>query len=100
MEPFGYINRTILVSNIDTNNPFFRSPRPNACRDPIFVPATSTGNRTRFGNHAFVELNAKIYDACAGPQKGTNDRTGYINTVIDGTPSIVNIQAGNISGVE
>jgi len=45
----------------------------------------SMGERSGFGNHAFVEFNAKIYDACAEPHLGKKDRSGYINHAINHT---------------
>jgi hypothetical protein len=42
-----------------------------------------TDGRFPFGNHAFVELDGKIFDGCAGPALGTDDDGGYLRNVVD-----------------
>ncbi len=87
MKRFGYINLTQLIGRGLANNPF-----------PEVTTAVNTGNnndhvglphpnkRYPFWNHAFVELNTKIYDACVGPHKGTETRDGYVRAAIDRLP--------------
>lgn len=86
MQPFGYILATDLVGIGQCNNPFY----PN-CAAPYNIALLGTGgvtdlvspNRTAFGNHAFVRLNSKIYDACAGPHVGTETLIQYATAAID-----------------
>lgn len=98
--PFGYMNSTNLVGIGTCNNPFFDS-NGSAAVVPINDP-----DRTAFGNHAFCELDGKISDACAGPHRGTENRTQYCSASIDtvttlygpgfraGTPADISGQAG------
>ena len=86
MGPFGYINQTSLVGHGQSNNPFFDNASyssakitdADACKgDP------DPNNRSSFGNHAFVELSAKVYDANVEPHLGTESRDDYIKNSID-----------------
>ena len=79
MDPFGYIKTVHLVGWGPCNNPF-----PGlAYASQYLVVDPRDQYRTPFGNHMFCEYNAKIYDACAGPVKGSVDRAGYISATID-----------------
>ena len=40
--------------------------------------------RSGFGNHAFIDVGGKIFDACAGLHLGTEDILGYLKNSIDG----------------
>ena len=79
MEPFGYIKQTWLVGGIESNNPFFSSPR----YDSRAVCPTNSPSRSGFGNHMFVTLGGNAFDACAGPVTGQWTRIEYIEHVID-----------------
>jgi hypothetical protein len=61
-------------------------------------------SRSKFVNHAFAELDSKIFDACAGPKIGTEDRAGYVGSVIDstlpGAGTVTNIVDGGITNVQ
>jgi hypothetical protein len=83
-EPFGYINTTTLVGNIETNNP---------CSTPLLFDTSSTsmyplienssGNtRNWFDNHAYTVLDDFVYDACAGAITGIQ-LYDYFNMVVD-----------------
>ncbi|KAK3314320.1 hypothetical protein B0H66DRAFT_643708 [Apodospora peruviana] len=80
MDRFGFINQTYLVGYPSTpcNNPF-----------AITVDKLSVGNndlnRSLFKNHAFVQVNDKIYDACAGPILGAKDINAYVAKAIQGS---------------
>ena len=86
MEPFGYINQTSLVGHGQSNNPFFDSPTKSNVKitdaDACSGDA-DPNNRSAFGNHAFVELSAKVYDANVLPHVGTETRDEYIKNGID-----------------
>ncbi len=84
MSRFGYTNTINLVGVGNTNNPFFDNQSWTA--DVIISPADaligSDGrDRSGFGNHAFVMLNGKVYDACAGPVLGIGLATYLSNTI-------------------
>lgn len=79
LQPFGYIRTVNLVGWGRCNNPF-PSGSP-AARYLVVDPRDLT--RSSFGNHMFCEFSTKIYDACAGPVKGTVDRAGYVLATID-----------------
>ena len=79
LDPFGFIKRVNLVGWGPCNNPFPKN-FPTAS---YLIVAPRDPNRSAFGNHMFCENTAKIYDACAGPAKGTSDRAGYITATID-----------------
>jgi len=81
MEPFGYIKAVNLVGWGRCNNPF---PQRKPTKDYLVVNPTDN-ERQPFGNHMFCEFKVKIYDACAGPVKGTVDRAGYVTNTIDTT---------------
>jgi hypothetical protein len=90
--PFGYILQLELIGRGDCTNPFwgtFKCPvkdNPPNCKEaacPCVTDCVRTDGRNRFGNHAFVELDAKIFDGCAGPALGTDDDGGYLGKVVD-----------------
>lgn len=80
MDPYGYIETTHLLGIAGKcNNPFWLDPskpyKPLMGRDEK--------GRTSFGNHAFDTLDAKIFDACAGPHVGSESLAQYIAAAID-----------------
>lgn len=79
LKPFGFIKTVNLVGWGPCNNPF---PRGIPLSDYLVVDQRDP-DRSAFGNHMFCEFSAKIYDACAGPVKGTVNRVGYVTSVID-----------------
>lgn len=88
MKPSGYINPTNLVGIYQKcNNPFYRSTNPptppligiNDRRRTRFDRHVFNGNLAQFHNGGFM----RIYDACGGPQVGTQNPVGYLNTTID-----------------
>jgi len=90
MQPYGFINLTNLVGVGTCNNPFYNSD-PMVMRKPKTPPGTKptdlvhvpgTG-RSYFWNHAFVNYIGKIYDACAGPHRGTEYPDEYVKDAID-----------------
>jgi hypothetical protein len=81
LNPFGYLKITNLIGRDLCNNPFYGNATdlriiPN--RDP---------RRTRFGNHAFVEVigerGAVIADGCAGPNMGILNAQQYVAAAVD-----------------
>ncbi len=80
MGPYGYINPTKLIGVKGLcNNPFFEISVPP---DPPRVDRNDPCRRA-FGNHAFCSLSSKIFDACAGPKRGTETKAEYIANAID-----------------
>lgn len=74
--PFGCLNPIHVVGPIYTNNPFFDSVGT--------LPLVGLDEaRTRFGNHAFSTFNEMVFDACAGPAKGSQSVGGYLADTID-----------------
>jgi hypothetical protein len=104
MQPFGYINRTTLVGGHDCNNPFFTNPTYSTEKIVTGLADSSGRPRSKFGNHAFAELTSKIFDACAGPKCGTENRAEYIGNVINsalpGAGTSANIQNGSVTGIQ
>ncbi|VAW72847.1 hypothetical protein MNBD_GAMMA10-2461 [hydrothermal vent metagenome] len=108
MEPFGFLNLTQLVGRGPCNNPF---PYDKYKSEKMFLKGTVEGERqmkfkppkeehylvvddvnddyrTAFNNHSYCEYKNGIYDACAGPSVGKNDRKGYVEENIDSTTSL------------
>jgi hypothetical protein len=79
LQPFGYIKTVNLVGWGSCNNPF---PHKVPVSKYLVVNAKDQ-DRSAFWNHMFCEYSAKIYDACAGPVKGSADRSGYLANTID-----------------
>jgi hypothetical protein len=82
-EPFGFINETDLIGVGSCNNPFYEGNKTAA------VVPSDAPNRTKFGNHAFVEvlISQHIRDACAGPHHTTEALRQYLESSIDGEHS-------------
>lgn len=87
VEPFGFINRTTLVGGIRTNNPFHGGYTASGGSIPTSraIVRQLALDRTPFGNHEFFmnTANAKVFDACAGPDLGTADYDGYLAAAVD-----------------
>ncbi|VAW70021.1 hypothetical protein MNBD_GAMMA10-1410, partial [hydrothermal vent metagenome] len=45
-------------------------------------------DRKGFDNHSYCEYKNRIYDACAGPSVGNEDRKGYVNKNVDSATSL------------
>ena len=97
MRPFGYIKEVHLIGWGRCNNPF---PKKLPYEDYLIVDPRDP-LRGAFGNHMFCEYNIKIYDACAGPVKGTVDRAGYISATIDTVmpPGWSSVYPGSLSDI-
>ena len=80
LDPFGYINPVPLVGIGSCNNPFYHSISNSA---PLVDADAIYPERKPFGNHAFVSLNDRVFDSCAGPQLGTTNLVGYLDLVVD-----------------
>lgn len=80
LEPYGYIKKTQLVGQGQSNNPFFQQQLAIRCIDE-YDP-----RRTRFGNHAVIVLDGKIMDATCGPHTGTETLAAYQSNAIDKLP--------------
>ncbi|KAK4169724.1 hypothetical protein QBC43DRAFT_198001, partial [Cladorrhinum sp. PSN259] len=78
MWPYGFIKSTYLVGYPETkcNNPIAETP------DRLFLKNNNDPTRKPFGNHAFVRVDGKIADACAGPHTGTETLEEYIANAI------------------
>lgn len=95
MQPFGYINKTDLIGHGACNNPFFDGTHEDLVRAACVIDGTPCKGgdacvtdcvlqqRTGFGNHAFVELGGKIFDACTGPYVGNETPRQYLDKSID-----------------
>lgn len=97
MQPFGYIKTVHLVGWGRCNNPF---PRGLPIANYLIVGQRDPA-RSAFGNHMFCEYSAKIYDACAGPVKGSVDRAGYVSATIDTVmpPNAPSIYPGTVGHI-
>jgi hypothetical protein len=84
MDPFGFINPTVLVGNIFTNNPFFDDPNWSNKK----LTDIDDFKRSSFGRHAFCGLDDKIFDACAGPHLGAENKQEYCQASIDTVTSL------------
>lgn len=111
LEPFGFLRLTQLVGRGACNNPFPQAKhdaevdkyheqklkmsilgKPYKAKEPqledYLVVDPKDPDRYGFGNHMFCEYRVggnSVYDACAGPALGTNDRVGYMLNSIDTT---------------
>ena len=76
---FGFINRTILVGNIESNNPFHKGNGNRVIVDKL------DPDRTSFWNHEFYKLDKsnKIFDACAKPHLGTESYIEYMMASVE-----------------
>lgn len=54
---------------------------PEGQATPMLI-AEENYHRSQFGNHAFIEVEGKIADACAGPHMGTETLEEYISLAI------------------
>lgn len=79
LEPFGFINTVDLVGWGPCNNPF---PHGLPVKNYLIVDVKDP-YRSGFGNHMFCEFITHVYDACAGPAKGSVGRSGYVSATID-----------------
>ncbi|UPK91526.1 hypothetical protein LCI18_002461 [Fusarium solani-melongenae] len=61
LKPYGYINKTQLVGQGQSNNPFFQQKLAIRCIDEY------DSRRTYFGNHVVIVLGGKVMDATCGP---------------------------------
>jgi hypothetical protein len=95
---FGYINETSLIGHGNSNNPFFMASYVtsakvvgvNDCVEdviPAGMPDAGKRKRSYFGNHAFVTLAGKVYDANVKPFLGADDIAGYVAAGIDSIDS-------------
>jgi hypothetical protein len=118
MQPFGYILKTALIGRGDCDNPFPKSGGgvidslcvdgvPGSCAaGATCVSDCISPKRRSFGNHAFVELAGKIFDACAGPHLGTEAPADYVASSIDkstaaeGGGGVAHIKGGNVLTVK
>lgn len=90
LDPYGFINITVLLGWGACNNPFFMDDSDetggviNLVVNPQILPPNDR-LRTAFGNHAFCAFSGKVYDACAGPHLGTESYHEYCQASIDYT---------------
>lgn len=80
LSPYGYINKTQLIGEGQSNNPFFRQQQAIRCIDE------NDSRRTSFGNHAIIVLGGKVMDATCGPHTGTETLAAYKSNAIDKNP--------------
>jgi len=82
MRVYGYINKTQLVGQGQSNNPFNQERLAIRCIDQL------DSRRESFDNHSFIILNGRVMDACCGPHTGTEDLSAYVSNAIDPNPPI------------
>ncbi|KAM7192557.1 hypothetical protein V8F20_008766 [Naviculisporaceae sp. PSN 640] len=82
LAPFGFIFPTMLLGYPDQkcNNPIYGG-RSDTSK---LLVGNDDANRHGFGNHAFVRVDGKIADACAGPHYGTESLDEYLANSIQG----------------
>jgi hypothetical protein len=96
MEPYGYLNPTLLVGRGRTNNPFFMGKGASA----ELLPQNDK-RRTNFGNHAFCLMETQvesqsgqsgqvILDATVGPHLGGQTPEEYLKSSIDYATTLAN----------
>jgi len=114
MQPFGFLNYTQLVGRGPCNNPFPGDKRktekwnlklteegrermklkPLKLEDYLVIDVSERGDegpdldRSDFSNHSYCEYKNRIYDACAGPSVGSQDKKGYVNENVDSATSL------------
>ncbi|KAL9036280.1 MAG: hypothetical protein Q9214_006208 [Letrouitia sp. 1 TL-2023] len=77
MAPYGFINKTQLVGEGQSNNPFYRQQLAIRCIDG-YDP-----RRTQFGNHAFIISGGLVMDSTCGPHTGNETPPAYVSAAID-----------------
>jgi len=100
MAPYGFIQATHLIGR--NQNPADPANPENLCNNPFYgnpayapqklVPDDSPW-RSAFGNHMFLTIAHNegmphVYDACCGPQCGSETLITYPNSAIERTPSL------------
>jgi len=108
MKPFGFLNYTQLVGRGPCNNPFPGDKlqteewnlklteegrkkmklNPLKPEDYLVIEDPDDLSRSSFINHSYCEYKSKIFDACAGPSVGSEDRKGYVNENVDSATSL------------
>jgi hypothetical protein len=91
MQPFGFINATDLVGWGLCNSPFENEENGN-----LFMQDRKNRLRQKFGNHVFLTWRDNVYDACAGPEKGTRTLQEYIDHAIDERHPLLRKKDGSI----
>lgn len=81
IKPFGLLDTTQLIGRGLCNDPFPQRRAPVGQATPMLI-ADESDDRTEFENHAFIEVNGRIADACAGPHMGTETVEEYISRAI------------------
>jgi hypothetical protein len=92
LEPCGHIQIVDLLGVGPCNNPLFEDPDGAFSPEPI-VEGTP---RSFFDNHAFCQLEDRIFDACVGPHIGIHPPGAYIERLIDATVPQVHGVLGDI----
>jgi hypothetical protein len=92
--PFGFIKMTNLVGVGPCNNPFYMAKDNNTglfIFTNLPVVPDNDPNRSEFGNHAFCgyDGNNKVFDACAKPHLGEENREDYLKSSIDTLYSVL-----------
>lgn len=95
MEPFGFIQTTVLIGRGACNNPFYEAS-PRYINKPVC--GRNAKRRSSFFNHAFVGFGVKcglgnnrdeivdrgkIVDACSGPHLGNETWQQFVSSSID-----------------
>jgi hypothetical protein len=79
MDPYGFIQSTMLVGVGLCNNPFYTNPSFSKERNT----RPDDPRRSPFGNHAFCHRDRMVLDACAGPHDGAELLQQYVGAAID-----------------
>ena len=97
MDKFGYINETLLIGR---HHGLVPNPVLDKCNNPFYKLPTSMNigrlapERVPFSCHYFVTIDngtnqgPRVFDACCGPQAGTNTLPLYITAAIDADPKL------------
>jgi hypothetical protein len=79
MKPFGFIKKPHLVGiDGECDNPFVQYTK-----DPMVKDPRGPKQRRHFHRHVFLAWDGYIFDACAGPARGTESLKYYPKEVID-----------------
>lgn len=93
LKPYGYINKTQLVGQGQSNNPFYQNQLAIRCIDE------QDSRRKAFSNHAVIVLGGKVMDATCGPHTGTETLSAYQSSAIDKKPTSWTVKTEPSQGI-
>ena len=79
-QPIGYINTVNIVGVGPCNNPGYLGA---ATTNHVAVCGVDDISRSRLTLHRYVIAEGVVFDACLGPELGTQTNIGYLESIVD-----------------